>query len=143
MFDPAVTTIKNSRPESSYSLGGRYEATRARLIEAFERASSVGWDGYDGVPMSFATLEYGIRFLWSIPSTVPMPEVAIDPDGEISFEWYKAPRWVLSVSVGPRGELAYAGLFGRRRSHGTAQFVDEIPSDVLHGLGRFLGKISS
>jgi hypothetical protein len=141
-FDTAVTPQAPPRKiEASYSLGGRYESTECKVSEAFETASGEGWDGYDGVPVSLETLGYARRFVWALPSSVPMPEVVVEPDGEISFEWSDSPKWVFSVSIGPRGELAYAGLFGRKKTYGTDQFVDEIPTTILRSLGRYLRKV--
>ena len=142
--DLAITSAPPAQQqESSYSLGVRYQASLEELLSAFREASEEGWDGYGAAPATPETLEYAARFLQTIPSNLPMPEISIEPDGEISFEWYDAPRWVYSVSIGPRGTLTYAGLFGRNKAHGVEQLVDEIPPTILRQLGRHLRKAST
>ncbi len=68
-----------------------------------------------------------------------LPGVSIDPDGEVSLEWYREPRRVFSVSVGANGELNYAGLFGGSRVHGVEIHTiegEEIPSAIRAGIQR-------
>lgn len=102
------------------------------LRATWEECSEKGWDGYSAKPISGMTLLYAQRFLRSLPSELPGPEVSADNDGEVSFEWYGGPRRVFSVSVGSSGDLTYAGLFGDiEKHHGVIRFKDMIPSRVL------------
>lgn len=32
------------------------------------------------------------QFIKALPIAIPFPEIAVDPDGEISFEWYHSPH---------------------------------------------------
>ena len=66
--------------------------------------------------------EESLRFLDMLPGTTPAPEVSVDPDGMVAFEWHEEPRWVFSVSIETNGELVYAGLFGNCKTHGTENF---------------------
>ena len=68
----------------------------------------------------------------------PAPEVAIDPDGEVSFEWYHGPRRVFSISIGSSDELTYAGIYGSSKARGVETFNFEIPRVVLDNLRRLL-----
>jgi len=42
-----------------------------------------------------------IRFLELLPPGFPQPSVCGEPDGHISLEWYRNPRRIVSVSIGP------------------------------------------
>lgn len=66
--------------------------------------------------------------------------MAVHPDGEIEFEWYRGPRWLLTVSVGKTGALSYAGLFGRNKVHGVEQFSEGLPDAIVQNLGRLLDR---
>lgn len=108
------------------------------LDDACEECAEDNWDGYGAVAVSPRTRDYAQRLLGSLPTTFPAPEISIEPDGEVAFEWHLAPRTVLSVSVGSTDELNYAALFGRSRAHGTECFGDELPETIIALLRRLL-----
>ncbi len=125
----------------SITLGEAYlEATEA-LEDVFQESSSENWDAYGAKMVDAITYVHASKFLAALPTTLPAPEVAAEPDGEIAFEWYIGPRWVFSVSIGREEKLTYAGMFGRNKSHGTEDyFADEIPSTIMENLNRLLSK---
>ena len=110
----------------------------AALNDALSHATSHDWDGYGAQPFNTQSSQYAARFLQVQPIGVPLPEISVDPDGEVCFEWYKAPNQVFSVSFGPTGRLTYAGLFEGNDTHGTEVFEDEIPEPVLESIRRIL-----
>ena len=124
----------------SVSLGERFRKAVSALREAFEEASSRGWDGYGGRAADPFSYIHALSYLRALPSTVPLPEAAVDPDGEIEFEWYRGPRWLFTVSVGRTGALSYAGLFGRNKTHGVEQLVEGLPEAVVQNLRRLFGR---
>lgn len=109
---------------------------RASLDEVREEASLENWDGYGAKPIDLVSYANAVRFLDVIPKWAPAPEASVDPDGEVSFEWYVSRRHTLSVSVGRNRELSYAGLIGPNTVYGTAFLVDEIPPTILEILRR-------
>ena len=121
--------IHKTRQElrSSVSLGHSRETWRNQLIEAWQEAGTKGWDGYDADAVQRNALVSAFAFIDAFPSNVPMPEVAIDPDGEISFDWFAAPRRQFSISVGPNNVLSYAGLFGHDKASGCERFQGTVP----------------
>ncbi len=105
------------------------------LGEVYEECSE-NWDGYGASAVGLDTYLESRRFLQLIPTTLPFPEITIEPDGEIAFEWYEGPRMILSVSVGSDNALTYAGLFGINKTHGMEYFGDELPATILSNLQR-------
>lgn len=55
-----------------------------------------------------ATFARARRLLDTIPSGFPVPEIALDPDGEVAFDWIRSDRTMLSVSIGTEGDPSYA-----------------------------------
>lgn len=100
------------------------------LRAASDEASQPGWDGYDASPVSGSTVAQALAFLDLLPSALMKPEISAHPDGELAFEWYVGPRWLLTVSINESGRLSYAGLFGLARVHGTEWLLDSIPQTV-------------
>jgi len=108
------------------------------LSEALEECSVDNWDGYGAKAISRDSYRNAQLFSMTLPTTMPLPEVSVDPDGEVSFEWYRGPRMVFSLSIGAHNEINYAGLFGRNKVNGKEQFYDEIPKAILDNLDRLL-----
>jgi hypothetical protein len=120
----------------SLSLGESYKDAILALYEIADRFIAPNWDGYGAAQVSLLAVLHALRLLRTLPSTPQTPDLSVDPDGEISFEWYIAPRRVFSISVGAHGELSYAGLFGRSDTHGTEYFGDELPKPIMDNLNR-------
>lgn len=125
------------------SLGGGYREAISSLNEVAEGAADADWDGYGAVPVNASALDHAARLIGVLPTNLPVPEVGADPDGEISLEWFRDADWVFSVSVGARGQLSYAGRFGRSRVRGIEEGTDEFPAPLLGHLDRFVAGIRS
>lgn len=106
------------------------------LNEYWDTCSSLNWDGYGAKPINAMSNFYAHQLIRFFPPALPNPEVGVDPDGEISFEWFKGPREVFSVSIAPNGDLHYAGLFGRNKVHGAESFGDVLPKAIMDNLKR-------
>ena len=108
------------------------------LDNVFSYASELGWDGYNAEPVRPETYFHVKAFLESIPNTIPIPTVGVEPDGQITLEWYKSPSRLLSVSVGPGEDLNYAALIGPSKSYGTEVFSGEMPKTILDLIQRVI-----
>jgi hypothetical protein len=106
------------------------------LEEVALETSRIGWDGYNAKPVQNETVAQAYAFLEAMPNIIPPPSISAEPDGHITFEWYKSPRRTLSVSITPTGELHYAALFGPNKSYGTEIFFGEIPKNIFDLIGR-------
>jgi hypothetical protein len=83
------------------------------------------------------TVDTAIHFASLLPRFAPVPETSVDPDGEISFDWFGPSGKMFSVSVNKSGRLSYAGLFeNKNRSHGTETLGASFPPTILNGLVR-------
>ncbi len=111
---------------------------KAELRQVFIEACSDNWDGYGATPVSQETYRNALTFLEVLLTTVPPPDIAADPDGEISFEWHLTPQLVFSISVGPSKTLNYAGLFKGNRTYGVESFTEGLPAAVAFNLERLL-----
>ena len=100
----------------SITFGEHLCETLENLLKAKEEYSVDNWDGYGARAIDELSYQKAVRFALSLPSSIPTPEVHVDPDGEVTFEWYEGPRRVFSVSIGSNYELSYAGLFGANKT---------------------------
>src|SRR5688572_21256607 len=84
-----------------------------------EQFQAPGWDGRQALPLARATIQHAVEFVEALPARMSAPSVGAEPDGQLTLEWYRTPRHVLSVSVTAEGDLHYAALLGRNRHYGT------------------------
>ncbi len=125
-----------SRLRQSHTVGELPFTCLKNLHEAVSNAKEEDWDGYGGQAVDVLTSSNAKRFIFSLPSTIPVPEISIEPDGEIAFEWYLGSHWVLSASIGLASEINYAGLLGTSKIHGVEHFDDEFPQVLVDNLFR-------
>lgn len=110
------------------------------LATAIKETRAENWDGYGALPVSMVAVGNARIFLQMLPSSMPSPDVGVDPDGEVSFEWYRGPSRVFSVSIGDANAVSYAGIFGPSRSHGKEYFFDVMPGTIIQHLRRLYGE---
>lgn len=94
-------------------------------------ASIDNWDGYGAKKINKESYIDAQRFLNNLPVGIEMPEISVHPDGEVSFEWYKKKGYILSISISPNDEIAYACRLGLSKKHGIEYFGDDIPETIL------------
>lgn len=110
--------------------GATFYSRVSAVFDAAESASEYDWDGYGARPAHPDAVTHAVRFFASLPRELPPPEVGVDPDGDIAFEWYSNDR-VFSISVSPLGELHYAGRFGKNTIRGKESLTAHAFSSVL------------
>jgi hypothetical protein len=102
------------------------------LKDIFDTHRQSDWDGYGALPISQDAYLEARRLLQALPDDILVPEISPDPRGGISFEWYKGPNWVFTLTVKGTGVLVYAGLMGKdNRAYGTQKFSESIPKIIL------------
>jgi hypothetical protein len=122
----------------SYALSNPVERVLAELKEVRNGASQTGWDGYGARPMQPLAYQFAEKFLISLPTTAPLPEVSADTDGEVSLDWVFGERRALTVSIGPTGRCTFAWMLGQNTTRGTGWIEDEIPATIVFALGQLV-----
>jgi len=110
---------------------GMERVLRGELTEVWNECQESNWDGYDALPVSRDALQNMRTFLEALPLGSQRPTIGADPSGNLSVEWYRNPRRVLSVSVSAEDLLHYAALLGSSKTCGTETFFDEVPKSIL------------
>jgi hypothetical protein len=88
-----------------------------------------------GLCLTRETLETSKRFLLAWPKSLPIPELTLDTDGDVVFDWAGPNRNLVSVSLRHDGRIAYAAkLSPRRTMHGTEAFSDAVPESVVEAV---------
>ena len=111
-----------------------------KLNALADECSSDGWDGEDAEAISRAVTARTIAFIRALPSDLPLPDFAPEPDGSISLDWILSRSRLLSLSVGAGTRLAYAWLDDEDRGHAVAHFDGAgIPWRVLEEIRGLTG----
>ncbi|MDA1067440.1 MAG: hypothetical protein O3C43_13150 [Verrucomicrobia bacterium] len=123
--------------ESSWALFGKKEAIITKIREFGIECAEADWDGYDAEPVSQNALERAEVFIRSLPESISMPEVSVEPDGDLSFDWNPTSTKTFSVSVGSSDRFAYAWFDGTDRGHAVARSSNgEVPARILEEIQR-------
>lgn len=125
--------VKGKLPDESVTYGLYWQVARD-LQSLYREAQAEDWDGEGSAPISESSYDNARRFLADLPSSAPIPEVDVDADGEVVFEWFYGPAKVLTVVIGSNARLSFARLTGLSESHGRTFFVDEVPDEILRSL---------
>jgi len=120
----------------SITIGEPRRVAQEALAVAYASAQFDDWDDAGSRGVEASTYSYAEQFLRLLSSNVSFPEIAVDTEGEIFFEWGQGHRQVFSVSVGRDGTLTYAGLFGHNKIHGTEYLREALPSVISDCLER-------
>ncbi|MDP3030051.1 MAG: hypothetical protein Q8O04_11285 [Deltaproteobacteria bacterium] len=126
------------RLQNSHALGLGAKGVFDELRNIRNQCSSPDWDGYGALPVTDHTFIMALSFLKALPLGIPAPTVGAEPDGQITLEWYRSPRHILSISISPEGDLHYAALQGRRKNYGTEPYWGDVPQiilDLIHQVG--------
>ena len=133
-------TAKASEFSGSVALGEPKRVRQEALDAACIEAQKDDWDAMGSARVEPSTYAYASQFLQILPGSPFVPDISVDTDGEILFEWDRGPRHIFSVSVGRDGTLTFAGLHGHTKIHGTEHLREALPLVIAHSLQRFAGQ---
>lgn len=120
----------------SYSIRRRVDQALADIEAIQQEASFDGWDGYGAKALDADACAVTVSFLDALPTTIPIPEISADNDGEVALDWIFEPRKALTISINGRGRCSYAWMLGQSTVRGTDWFTDEIPANVAYALAQ-------
>lgn len=103
--------------------GQNYFSVLFELLDLYAEATAE--EGGDRVDTRVFAMARDL--LDTLPHGFALPEVGLDPDGEIAFDWIRPDRTMLSVSIGPTRSLSYAARLRDRTAHGVIIVGDGFP----------------
>ena len=117
--------------QDSYAFGLGGKGVFSELYSVANSCLVGNWDGYGAAPVSADGYALACQFLRALPLGIAAPSVGAESDGQLTLEWYRSPRRLLSVSISPEGDLHYAALLGPNRAYGTEAFFGDVPRTIL------------
>jgi len=117
--------------------GYAMSVVKESLVTILDENSQANWDGESAVAISNAAIIEVLKLINLIPeSSIPMPEILPEPNGEIGLQWFKNKRHVFVVSLSGKQKMTYAGIFGDYKTHGTDYFGETLPTILIENLRR-------
>ncbi len=108
-----------------------------RIREVAEERLDDARRGYPTGLVHTLTQLWSRSFLLRLPAWLDDPEVGVDPNGDLTFEWYAGPDHILSISLAPTGSVVYAYANGLRRENGCDDIAQDIPGNLIELLRSF------
>ena len=106
------------------------ESLKQEVHGLLEEAGTEDWDGEGALALDPETVVVAQKLIDHFPSHVVRPDVAATPHGEVDFDWIVSQNVMLTVSVCPSGEIAFAGLFHDARLNGREPWTGALPQFV-------------
>jgi len=105
------------------------------LEELSFTASRHNWDNLGSAPLDADTYQIAKRFILALPSSLPAPELTVDRDGEVNFDWFGSSGQIFSASLRKDGRIAFAGQIStRKRESGLEEFNDSVPKRIVESI---------
>lgn len=118
------------------ALFGEKQSVLSKLARMATECGEEDWDGAGAEPLDRAAVGNAANFIRALPDSVPLPELAPEPDGGVSADWQPSRHRMISLSFGPRQRVAVAWLDGTNRGHAVEAFDGVEVSARLLGLIR-------
>ena len=94
--------------------------------ELFEELCWIG-------PVEEVVFDDVVKFIESIPEDVPLPELGLTEAGDVTFEWAKNARKIVTAIVDGSGWVTYSALFCAEITRGF-YYLDQPFSPLLRDL---------
>jgi hypothetical protein len=110
--------------------------TQSRLLRDIWNipVGTANWDDEGAEPITPETSAAAIQLVCALPEGLPPPEVAGEPTGEISFEWYKDSRHVAVVTI-QDGVIRWSAILGTGAPlYGREPFSRTVPGPALQAI---------
>lgn len=106
------------------------ESLKREVYSLLSEAGKENWDGEGALALDMETVEVAMKLVDRFPPYTAKPEVAATPHGEVDFDWVIDKETMLTVSVSPSKEIAFAGLFQETKLNGSEPWTGNLPHFV-------------
>ncbi len=122
-LSPAADSLRALLESAHDRHSSQFRTACDETVEALLSAVSASEEAVDADAFDRAMLLAQV-----LPRDIPAPEVLVEDDGEVAFDWEFGPRRVLSVSIGRGPMLGYSALIGPNPTYGKVAFNGAFPA---------------
>ncbi len=76
--------------------------------------------------------------LTKIHTDMECPEVRLEEDGDIGFDWDHSRDCTISAHVNDDGRVGWAALIGEYRTHGRFNLPQDCPAEFVDAMQRYV-----
>ena len=109
---------------------GERTSLKREVHSLLEDAGTEDWDDEGVLALAPETVAVAQKLIDEFPPHVSRPDVNATPHGEVDFDWVIDRDVMLTISVGPSKEIAFAGLFHGARLNGCEPWEGMLPQFV-------------
>ena len=80
------------------------------IREIAAHAQEQNWNGEGADPVKPAAVDAAQRLLHEFPGGIPDPDISVDPEGNIDFDWHLDNGTMFTLSIGGVGDIAISGM---------------------------------
>lgn len=107
------------------------DSYKRQIAELLSQAGKEDWDGEGAAALSKDTITKACALVDLFPSYASGADISASPHGEIDFDWHMDNGAMLTISVGPEGDIAFAWLHGESVLNGKEPWTGQLPQFVL------------
>lgn len=137
-YDDFVKLTTSLLHASSISLiDERSKNLEDELIDMYKECSEDNWDSYGSLPLKKSAFDEAKKFISSMPSWMPIPEVVPEPIGDIGFQWSFGYDKIITASLSGDNIVVYASILGsaEKKRNGSNLFNATIPNEIIDLVG--------
>ena len=106
------------------------ETLKQEVYALLTDAGTENWDGEGALALQQDTVGVAQELINHFPPYIGPPDVAATPHGDVDFDWVISRDVMLTLSVAPSREIAFAGLFNGARVNGCEPWAGALPHFV-------------
>ena len=116
----------------SQALSGRLNSM---LIELAAISTKSYADSVESVQASGTAISNAKLLIWALPETNIRPDISLDGEGGIMFDWMISKYKMYSIRIGETSRLPFALLNGAEKAYGVREFDGQkLPSRMIADL---------
>lgn len=109
----------------------RLKTESARTAGAFHDLETLAYEQGTTVEQSTA-FTIAKRMLLVLPFDVPSPDLDVDNEGDVLFDWCGTGSRMLTLALREDGRISYATRLSATKSrNGNDLFIDSIPQEII------------
>jgi len=108
--------------QQSVALYGAKNTVESAIWTLFAEHGQPGWDGDGAEALEMAAAHQAIALIRTLPDSLSLPEVGVDPDGSVMLDWIASRHRSLTLSVDASGIIPFAWIDNGDRGHGVVRF---------------------
>lgn len=138
-FSYSATATTPAVGEIGRRLEGLLKGEFTEAKQSVSASMSRVYDELQGLAHGYGAMEFptsvkrvAMAFLEALPTDLPAPDLGLDNDGEVTFDWTGTHGRMMTIALRKDGRLSYAcRISAYDKQNGTKIFIDSVSNVVV------------